>query len=121
MQSMQGENTCLFMVGDVKQSIYRFRQANPTGFIEKMEAFSDDADAPCRRIFLQKNFRSSASVLDGCNRVFRKVMRKRYTELDYTPEAELIAGQAPEKLPDPTVEALLVDAEGMNQQDRTVA
>lgn len=94
IQQLQGSNTCLFMVGDVKQSIYRFRQADPTLFLHRMRTFSDDEDAPARRIFLQKNFRSRPAVLDATNRVFRRLMKADVTELDYLPEDELIPGRA---------------------------
>lgn len=104
IQALQGEDTCLFMVGDVKQSIYRFRQADPTLFLHRMRTFSDEKDARERRIFLQKNFRSRFNVLDATNRVFRKVMKAEVTELDYLPEDELICGRATED--DPPVEIL---------------
>ena len=81
------------MVGDVKQSIYRFRLADPTRFLHRMRTFSDAEDAPERRIFLQKNFRSSETVLDATNRVFRHLMRRDVTELDYMREDELIVGR----------------------------
>lgn len=109
IQQLQGENTCLFMVGDVKQSIYRFRQADPTLFLHRMRTFSDEEDAKERRIFLQKNFRSRGAVLEATNRVFRKVMRAEVTELDYLPEDELICGRMTEN--DPPVEIALVEME----------
>ncbi len=96
IQRLQGENTCLFMVGDVKQSIYRFRQADPTLFLHRMRTFSDEKDAVERRIFLQKNFRSRNYVLDATNRVFRRLMKADVTELDYLPEDELICGRETE-------------------------
>ena len=104
IQRLQGENTCLFMVGDVKQSIYRFRQADPTLFLHRMRTFSDEKDARERRIFLQKNFRSRYNVLDATNRVFRKLMKADVTELDYLPEDELICGRETEN--DPPVELI---------------
>lgn len=107
LQSIHGEQSCLFMVGDVKQSIYRFRLADPTLFLHRMRTFSDDENAHERRIFLQKNFRSRASVLDATNRVFRKAMMADVTEIDYLPEDELIPGR--ETADDPFVEIHLLD------------
>ena len=110
LQSIHGENSCLFMVGDVKQSIYRFRLADPTLFLHRMRNYSDDESARERRIFLQKNFRSRTSVLDATNRVFRRVMRSDVTELDYLPEDELIPGRATTN--DPKVEVHLLNTRG---------
>jgi len=56
-----GQNN-LFMVGDVKQSIYRFRLARPELFMEKFDTY-ETTDAPCQRIDLHKNFRSRDTVL----------------------------------------------------------
>ena len=75
LQNIHGEQSCLFMVGDVKQSIYRFRLADPTLFLHRMRTYSDDENARERRIFLQKNFRSRTNVLDATNRVFRKQIK----------------------------------------------
>ena len=106
LQSIHGENSCMFMVGDVKQSIYRFRRAEPTLFLNRMLTYSDDPAAPERRIFLQKNFRSRTAVLEGTNLVFRQLMRRSVTELDYTDEEALIPGRCTEN--DPPVEIHLV-------------
>lgn len=81
-----------FYVGDVKQSIYRFRQADPTLFLQKAHAFAPDAQAVQRRITLNANFRSSPAVLAAVNRVFERVMRADVTEIDYDADARLIPG-----------------------------
>ena len=78
-----------FYVGDVKQSIYRFRLAEPGLFLGKLERFSPQADAPCRRVVLNLNFRSRTGVLDAVNRVFAHVMDRRVTEIDYDADARL--------------------------------
>lgn len=106
VQQIHGPDSCLFMVGDVKQSIYRFRLADPTLFLGRMRTFSDAEDAAERRIFLQKNFRSRANVLDASNRVFRSAMQRNVTELDYLKEDELIPGRETQN--DPAVEVRLV-------------
>lgn len=107
LQNIHGEQSCLFMVGDVKQSIYRFRLADPTLFLHRMRTYSDEENARERRIFLQKNFRSRNNVLDATNRVFRKTMQADVTEIDYLPEDELITGR--ETVDDPKVEIHLLD------------
>ena len=76
-----------FMVGDVKQSIYRFRQADPSIFIEKYENYyrvEDDVDSFNKKIMLYANFRSRKEILEGTNLVFSKIMKKETGELDYT-------------------------------------
>ena len=81
-----------FMVGDVKQSIYRFRQADPTIFMEKYNSFDFVEDKPNslnRKILLYSNFRSRAEILEGTNHIFSNIMRKRTGELDYTDKERL--------------------------------
>ena len=85
-----------FYVGDVKQSIYRFRQADPTLFMHKEVTFSEAADAPQRRIDLNRNYRSRGAVLDAVNRVFEQIMRRDVTEIAYDSRARLYAGQSTE-------------------------
>lgn len=87
-----GAHNLLFMVGDVKQSIYRFRLADPTLFLDKYRAYSLEADAPCRKILLQQNFRSDENVLLAVNQVFSHAMRERETEIAYDAAAMLRAG-----------------------------
>lgn len=84
--------TCYFMVGDVKQSIYRFRLADPTLFQQKYRIFSFDETAEKRKIILQNNFRSDLNILECVNRVFSFAMREKATELEYDHEAELRPG-----------------------------
>ena len=107
LQAIHNENNVMFMVGDVKQSIYRFRKADPTLFMERLRTYSDDLDAKCRRIILQKNFRSRYNVLDATNEVFCKAMRPNVTELTYEPVDELICGRDGED--GPPVEMHLLD------------
>ncbi len=107
LHAIHSEENCLFMVGDVKQSIYRFRKADPTLFLHRMRTFHDEEDALNRRIFLQKNFRSRSNVLEATNQVFRQAMRPAVTELSYEPEDELICGRETEN--DPPVEMHLLD------------
>ncbi|NTW05496.1 MAG: helicase-exonuclease AddAB subunit AddA, partial [Peptococcaceae bacterium] len=73
----------IFMVGDVKQSIYRFRQARPELFLEKYRNYSSDKGSPYRKIVLLRNFRSRREVIDGINFIFKQIMSKGVGELDY--------------------------------------
>ena len=81
-----------FMVGDVKQSIYKFRLARPELFLEKYETYSDAG--ACRRIDLSKNFRSRTQVVDTVNDVFARIMSKTKGGIDYDERAALYAGAA---------------------------
>lgn len=85
----------LFFVGDVKQSIYRFRLADPTIFLDKYARFADYRDAlpgQPRRILLRENFRSRRAVLAAANHVFSNIMSRALGELDYDDAARLHAG-----------------------------
>lgn len=79
----EGEKTPRFLVGDVKQSIYRFRLADPGNFLEKHRTFSKDPAAPARRIDLNLNFRSDAAILSGTNFIFRQIMKASAAFMDY--------------------------------------
>ena len=82
-----------FMVGDVKQSIYRFRLAEPSLFMEKHKAFPKaDTDSSNRRIDLSRNFRSRQTIVDSVNFIFRQVFSQGVGEIDYDIDAELVHG-----------------------------
>ncbi len=90
----QGDN--LFLVGDVKQSIYRFRLADPTIFLDKYRRFAPWEEAKKgqgRTIPLSHNFRSRPEVLDATNFVFRNVMTQGVGELDYDEDQALRHGR----------------------------
>ena len=82
----------MFMVGDVKQSIYRFRQARPELFMEKYTSYSLVPGARNRKIQLFKNFRSRKRVIDGVNFIFKQIMSQNVGELDYDDEEALSPG-----------------------------
>ena len=107
--SQGGQNR--FMVGDVKQSIYRFRLADPTIFLEKYLSYAD-APAPegvPRRIFLSDNFRSRPEVVAAVNAVFGCIMSRRLGELDYDERAALrAAGSFEGGVPLPEIRAVAV-------------
>ena len=88
--SHEGKN--LFMVGDVKQSIYRFRLAEPDIFNRKYHELA--AGDRGERVLLRENFRSRASVLNACNAVFGRIMSPALGEIEYDGEAALIPGAA---------------------------
>lgn len=93
----------LFMVGDVKQSIYRFRLADPAIFLDKYRRWppaEEAAPGQGRKILLSDNFRSRPEVLDGTNFIFRNVMTRTAGELDYTAAEALRPGRA-DLPPDP--------------------
>lgn len=79
-----------FMVGDVKQSIYKFRHACPDIFMDKYDSFGDEA--PDIKIDLNKNFRSRPEILDYCNMVFQTVMTRGTSGIDYDERAALSFG-----------------------------
>lgn len=86
-----GEND-RFMVGDVKQSIYRFRQAMPELFNEKYLRYPAAAGGKERKIILSKNFRSRKNILDGVNFIFRQIMQADLGGIAYDKEAALYEG-----------------------------
>ena len=78
----------IFMVGDVKQSIYKFRQARPELFLDKYDKYilAEDQDVQCKedtKIQLFKNFRSRKNVLDFTNIIFENIMSKKLGDIDY--------------------------------------
>lgn len=89
--SRQGETKPnMFMVGDVKQSIYRFRLTEPELFLEKYRRYPVDQGARERRIDLTRNFRSRREVVEAVNFIFRQIMTPRVGELAYDEGAELV-------------------------------
>ncbi len=103
------EETNIFMVGDLKQSIYRFRNANPNIFAEKYRRYLAGDGGICIRLF--KNFRSRKTVVDSINGIFSGIMKQETGGLDYTREEYLIPGASyPDTGDDFTTELLLTDA-----------
>jgi ATP-dependent helicase/nuclease subunit A len=89
-RTSQGEYN-MFMVGDVKQSIYRFRLSRPELFMEKFHTYSLE-DSEKQRIDLHKNFRSRQEVLDFTNDIFYKIMGKELGNVTYDKDAALYPG-----------------------------
>ncbi|SHE75264.1 helicase-exonuclease AddAB subunit AddA [Clostridium fallax] len=86
------KNPNVFMVGDVKQSIYRFRQAKPELFLDKYSKYSEEEYFDNRKIMLYKNFRSRKEVINGVNYIFTMLMSNIIGELDYTEKEALNLG-----------------------------
>ena len=82
-----------FMVGDMKQSIYGFRNSKPALFLEKYQQYSKTDGEDTRRLLLSKNFRSNNSILACCNFVFSRLMCKEGGGLDYTEDEALYFGE----------------------------
>ncbi len=106
-RALTGQRHNCFLVGDVKQSIYQFRQAEPGIFLEKYNAFGPAETAQPgqgRMVQLNKNFRSGPEIIEAVNHVFRQCMSPQAGGLDYG-EAEALTEGVPHRLlPDPAVE-----------------
>ena len=101
LNSIQKNNN-LFMVGDVKQSIYRFRQARPELFLEKYATYQlkeNKKEKDDLKIKLFKNFRSRKEILDFSNIVFENIMSNILGDIDYNKEEYLNLGANYEKSP----------------------
>ena len=105
----------MFMVGDVKQSIYRFRLARPELFMEKFAAY-DLEESKKQRIDLHKNFRSRKEVLDFTNDIFTKIMAMDLGNVAYDADAALYYGAAYADAQDMEAEVLLYELEGDSEE-----
>lgn len=88
-------NKNIFMVGDVKQSIYKFRQARPELFLEKYNSYNmynEESQTDENKILLFKNFRSNKNIIDAVNFIFKNIMSKETGEIDYSEEEYLKYG-----------------------------
>ena len=105
-----------FMVGDVKQSIYRFRQAEPGLFLEKYAHYGEKDGGI--RVDLHQNFRSRSTVLDAVNEAFYRIMRPELGGIDYDEDAALKAGASYPEEDHMTAELLLLQKEEWEQLQR---
>ncbi len=113
----------LFMVGDVKQSIYRFRLADPTIFLERYRDYapaSEAAEGEGRKLVLSRNFRSRPQVLEGVNDLFRDIMSTRLGEMEYTDDQALVPGRSADEPGDWAVEldVVLTDSDEEDEDER---
>lgn len=97
------KNPNVFMVGDVKQSIYKFRQANPELFLEKYINYKD-FESSNRKIMLYKNFRSREEIINGVNYIFKTLMSNTVGEIEYSDREALNLGANYEVLSEENVE-----------------
>lgn len=112
-----------FMVGDVKQSIYRFRQAMPELFMGKSASYAPyDGKSYPAKIILGRNFRSRKEITDGINLLFGDLMHKETAEIQYGKDQELVAGADYPQLDggNPLPEAILLEI-GDGERDETEA
>ena len=79
----------LFFVGDVKQSIYGFRLADPSIFMQKYESYKKDDNSI--KIDLSSNFRSTKQILDFCNKIFEIIINEQTSSMKYDEDAKLIS------------------------------
>jgi len=107
----------LFMVGDVKQSIYRFRLAEPMLFLDKYKRFTADGEAGGMKIDLASNFRSRAEVLDGTNFLFAQIMGEAVGEMVYDEAAQLKYGADYPEGTDAVPEVMIIDRQRTSEED----
>ena len=109
-----------FMVGDIKQSIYRFRQADPQIFNEKFQRYAQNPQEG-KLILLKENFRSSSEVLSATNDVFERLMDQEVGEINYDSMHQLVFANT--KLtpnPDNKAEFLLYDKGDSGQEEEEI-
>ncbi len=106
----------VFMVGDVKQSIYRFRLSRPELFMEKYDTY-DTEDGDMQRIDLHKNFRSRREVLESVNYIFRQIMRREFGGIEYDEKAALYVGAEYESEEGNETEICLIDVSEAEEKD----
>lgn len=113
-----GDN--LFMVGDVKQSIYGFRQCNPQIFLNKFNKFERSLSDLNNLILLNKNFRSDSFILEFCNFIFSKIMTQETCGLNYEQTSMFTAGKnavRPDSLNSPLVSINIFNKEKQDEED----
>ena len=106
-RALSGNRGNCFMVGDVKQSIYQFRLADPGIFLEKYNCYAPVAEAVAgegRKVLLSANFRSGPEVIEAVNHVFRSCMCERVGGLEYGADEALNEGLPRTPLPNTAVE-----------------
>ena len=102
----------VFQVGDVKQSIYRFRMARPELFLRKYY------DESYPKIFLQRNFRSLKGVIDAVNACFFRIMKKELGGIEYDRDSSLFQGREEKEETDSKTELLLLEKEEEKQGEK---
>ena len=112
----------MFMVGDIKQSIYRFRLAMPEIFMKKSNSFAPyDAKTYPAKVILGQNFRSRKGVLDNINHLFYRIMSAEAGEMFYTPDDALYYGKLFDEDKEPCVELHFAQCEDTSSEAVYVA
>lgn len=123
-RAISKDESNMFMVGDVKQSIYRFRQAMPEIFLRRKEKYSkydkNENNYPSK-IILDKNFRSREGVINCVNFVFRQIMSKTVGDMDYNTEEELVCKADYEKNQEPDASLHIIDLSKFESLDMDIA
>ncbi|MBR2782473.1 MAG: helicase-exonuclease AddAB subunit AddA [Oscillospiraceae bacterium] len=112
-----------FLVGDVKQSIYRFRLADPTIFLEKYRRFPLAEEGETRReskLLLSTNYRSRPEILDAVNDVFRGIMSEDVGELEYGEDEALLPGRPSAEAESPSVELHVIDPSDDEEETKSL-
>ncbi len=107
----------VFMVGDVKQSIYRFRLSRPELFMEKFNTYSLE-ESQTQRIDLHKNFRSRREVLNSTNYIFEQIMTNKLGGIAYDEKAALYVGASYEEIPGNETEVLMIETPDAKADER---
>ncbi len=116
--SQDGHN--LFFVGDMKQSIYRFRMADPRIFLKKYQTFlpaSAAKDGQPRKILLSENFRSRKEILSGINQVFQTVMSVQVGDMAYSEAEQLKPGLSWPPISEPAIELHCIAFAGSSEEE----
>lgn len=116
VSKIKGEDN-LFLVGDVKQSIYKFRLADSSIFLNKYKRFSKDKVSVDQKIDLNKNFRSRKEILDFTNTIFENLMSEKFGEIEYNKDLYLYNGTEFQALNEPPIELniLYKEKDGYNK------
>lgn len=115
LQVARPKSDNLFCVGDVKQSIYGFRQAEPQILLERLARAGDISEEKIKRVDLQENFRSRATVIDAVNGLFGHLMQEELGGVEYDDRAELVARTELYPGPDPPVALVVIEKEKPGQ------
>ena len=110
----------LFMVGDVKQSIYKFRQAMPELFLNKYESYSkkeEKGEGENLKIQLFKNFRSKKNILTFTNKIFENIMSKTLGDISYKEEFLNLGSNYPESNQDERIEIHIIDPQTEKEEE----
>lgn len=122
-KSVSNDESNLFVVGDVKQSIYGFRQAKPEIFIERKneyKRFNEENPEYPATIILDRNFRSRFEVCDAVNFIFERIMTKESAKMEYNSDERLVNGAEFPKSDDCNFEISLIESENSDLEKEEI-